>query len=377
MGETLLLECKRSEVGRIRAVLEKMIIADDVVLRDRTAELAVLGIEGARTGEVLARASGLEALPAADGWGEAELAGAEVLVAAFGWSGEQAYQLRFAPAKIGAVRAALEASAASLGVDCVAGDAALLEVLRIEAGIPALGAELDEDVLPPEARLERAVANNKGCYVGQEIVARLRSRGQVNHLLVGLRLDGEGLLPAAGTALSAAGRATGEITSVARSPLAGPIALAFVRREHAEVGTRVEFDGGAATVAALPFVAASSASFATAAPRLVARDVVSRGWLSVFAKAPRPGRVKTRLVPPLSPEQAAALYDAMLADVLRASADFARSPRTRARPPFRSTRGDERVRPSRARRLPPAAHSAVTTSPSEWRTRSNRELRSA
>jgi folate-binding protein YgfZ len=265
MGETLLLECKRSDLARIRAVLEKMIIADDVVLRDRTAEFAVLGIEGARSGEVFARASGLAAPPSADGWGEAEIAGAEVLVAAFGWSGEQAYQLRVVPAKIGVVRGALEATAASLGVDCVAGDAALLEVLRIEAGVPALGAELDEDVLPPEARLERAVANNKGCYVGQEIVARLRSRGQVNHLLVGLRLDGEALLPAEGTALSSAGRATGEITSVARSPLVGPIALAFVRREHAEVGTRVEFDGGAATVAALPFVAASSASFALAA----------------------------------------------------------------------------------------------------------------
>jgi glycine cleavage system aminomethyltransferase T len=90
----------------------------------------------------------------------------------------------------------------------------------------------------------------------------------VNHLLVGLRLEGdEGEdLPAAGTALSSAGRATGEITSVARSPLAGPIALAFVRRDHAEVGTRLEFDGGAAIVAALPFVAASTGSFATAAP---------------------------------------------------------------------------------------------------------------
>ncbi len=264
MGEALLLECKRSEVGRIRAVLEKMIIADDVALGDRSGELAVLGIEGARSGDVLARASGLAVLPSADGWGEAEFAGAEVLVAAFGWSGELAYQLRVEPTKLGVVRAALEASAASLGVDCVAGDSALLEVLRIEAGIPALGAELDEEVLPPEARLERAVANNKGCYVGQEIVARLRSRGQVNHLLVGLRFEGD-LLPAAGTALSAAGRATGEITSVATSPSEGAIGLAFVRREHAEVGTRVEFEGGAASVAALPFAAASSASLAAAA----------------------------------------------------------------------------------------------------------------
>lgn len=262
LGETLLLECSKSELGRIRAVLEKMIIADDVVLGDRSEDFAVLGIEGARSGEVLSAALGGGALPGPDGWAERSLGDAPVLVAAFGWSGEQAYQLRVSPARVGAVREALERAAGSLGVACVAGDRALLEVLRIEAGIPALGAELDEDVLPPEARLERAIAVNKGCYVGQEIVARLRSRGQVNHLLVGLRLD-SGLLPGVGTGLAVAGRATGEITSVAVSPSQGAIALAYVRREHAEVGTRVELPGGAASVAALPFVSTRSSSVAS------------------------------------------------------------------------------------------------------------------
>jgi folate-binding protein YgfZ len=261
LGETLLLECAKGELSRIRAVLEKMIIADDVVLSDRSEGHAVLGVEGARSGEVLARALGEGALPGPDGWAERSLAGIPVLVAAFGWSGEQAYQLRVERARAGALREAIEAAAIALGVVFVAGDRALLEVLRVEAGIPALGAELDEGVLPPEARLERAIAVNKGCYVGQEIVARLRSRGQVNHLLVGLRLEA-GPLPEVGTALSVAGRTTGEITSVASSPSQGPIALAYVRREHAEVGTRVELAGGAASIAALPFVALRSGSAA-------------------------------------------------------------------------------------------------------------------
>jgi len=254
MGETLLLECPKHDVDRIRTALEKRIIADDVTLGDVSEKYCVIGIEGVRSGEVVARALAGAVLPSADGWAEASVAGAAVLIAAFGWSGEQAYQLRTTPETAVGLRAALESAAASLGVDCVVGDRTLLEVLRIEAGIPALGAELDEDVLPPEARLERAVAVNKGCYVGQEIVARLRSRGQVNHLLVGLRLEGAAL-PAVGSAVSAAGKATGEVTSVADSPSAGPIALAYVRREHAEVGTRVELaTGGSAWIVALPFV---------------------------------------------------------------------------------------------------------------------------
>jgi folate-binding protein YgfZ len=258
-AETLLLECAKSDQGRIRAALEKRIIADDVVLADRSDGLAVLGIEGARSGEVLARALEGASLPAAFDWKEIPFAGASLLVAGFGWSGEEAYQLRIPPSGLAALRAAIERAAEALGIERVDGDAALLELLRIEAGIPALGSELDEDVLPPEARLERAVAVNKGCYVGQEIVARLRSRGQVNHLLVGLRLDAE-TLPAVGTPLAAAGRTTGEITSVVRSPSQGTIALGYVRREHAVVGTRLELSGATATVVELPFVPSRSAS---------------------------------------------------------------------------------------------------------------------
>ncbi len=215
IGEALLLECSKRELARIRAVLEKMIIADDVVLADRSDELAVIGIEGARAGDVLAQASDGASLPASEAWGEVAIAGTRALVAGFGWSGERAFQLRVATAERTAVLRALADAAKALGVDVVTGDAELLEILRIEAGIPALGAELDEEVLPPEARLERAIANNKGCYVGQEIVARLRSRGQVNHLLVGLRFEATES-PTVGAPLSASGRATGEITSVVR-----------------------------------------------------------------------------------------------------------------------------------------------------------------
>ena len=261
LGETLLLECAKSEQERIRAALEKRIIAGDVVLADRNGALAVPGVEGARSGEVRARALDGASLPGPFDWAQIPFAGASLLVSGFGWSGERAYQLRVEPSALEALRAAIGRAADALRVECIEGDSALLELLRIEAGIPALGAELDEDVLPPEARLERAIAINKGCYVGQEIVARLRSRGQVNHLLVGLRLEAE-TLPAVGTPLVAAGRATGEITSVVRSPSQGAIALGYVRREHAVVGTRLELASGPATaiVAELPFAAIRTSS---------------------------------------------------------------------------------------------------------------------
>ena len=251
LGERFLLESTRSEIPRIATALDRFIIADDVNLVDRSDEFAVWGLEGPSAGEILAAAiEGDAALPAPDCWVEVKIAGTPVLVGAFGWSGELAYQLWTSPDAKDAVATALDTAA---GNPLVRGDDTALEVLRVEAGIPALGRELDEEVLPPEARLERAIATDKGCYVGQEIVARLRARGQVNHLLVGFRFDANSQV-SDGTELSIAGKSTGEVTTLVESPDLGKIALGYVRRDHAEPGTVVDFEGGQGTVAALPFV---------------------------------------------------------------------------------------------------------------------------
>ena len=259
VGAVFLLESLRDELPKIAATLERFIIADDVTLTDVSEMYCTLGLEGADATTILSAALDEGAsVPASEGWANARIGGADVLVAAFGWSGELAYQLRLSPSDRAAVEGGLDAAAVEA---LVRGDAEALEILRVEAGIPALGLELDEEVLPPEARLERAIATNKGCYVGQEIVARLRARGQVNHLLVGLRLADQAV-PGLGTELSAGGRKTGEITSVVKSPSKGLIALGYVRREHADDGTIVEFEGGKARVSALPFVVGSAASAA-------------------------------------------------------------------------------------------------------------------
>lgn len=252
MGDVYYLEGLRAELPRIRETLERYVIADDVRLEDRSSEFVALGLEGPKALEVLRQATkGAIADLEPESWVESTIADRSVLVAAFGFSGEIGFQLRFASDDREAVERGLVAAAG--GNSLVRGGFEALEILRVEAGIPALGAELDEEVLPSEARLEHAISISKGCYVGQEIVARLRARGQVNHLLVGLRLGSEDL-PEVGTELMADGRVTGELTSVARSPSEGPIALGYVRRKHAEPGTSIEILGVEAQVSALPFV---------------------------------------------------------------------------------------------------------------------------
>ena len=129
-----------------------------------------------------------------------------------------------------------------------------LETLRIEAGIPRYGVDLGEDTLPLEAGLTNALSFTKGCYVGQEIVERARSRGHVNWRLVGLVVEGKSP-PTTGEKLTTEGKDVGEITSACVSPtLAKTIALAFVRREASEPGTQLALaSGGTADVTALPF----------------------------------------------------------------------------------------------------------------------------
>ncbi len=146
------------------------------------------------------------------------------------------------------VRTALLEAAGAL----VVGEAAA-EALRVQRGRPRYGVDLDDGVIPQEAGLnDRAVSFSKGCYVGQETVARLHWRGKPNRHLRGLRLTG----PAedGATLTSAAGKAVGALSSVLEHPDHGWIALALVRREIAPgtvvtVGAKSE-----ATVVALPFV---------------------------------------------------------------------------------------------------------------------------
>ncbi|MBA2793267.1 MAG: folate-binding protein YgfZ [Thermoleophilaceae bacterium] len=146
-----------------------------------------------------------------------------------------------------------EAVRAALGVEPVSEESA--ECLRIEAGRPRHGLDMDEDTIPQEAGLnQRAVSFTKGCYVGQETVARLHYKGRPNRHLRGLRLSAP---VERGADVRLGERLVGTLGSSCTSPLYGPIGLALIRRE-AEPGDQVLVAGAGAEVVALPFGAAGS-----------------------------------------------------------------------------------------------------------------------
>jgi folate-binding protein YgfZ len=252
------LETAAAALPAAIARLEKFVIADDVQIADRSAAFARFAVEGPRAPELVAMAVGAALQIAPESALPTQIGGVEAVVAAWGSSGEAALQIFVACEHAAAAEAALRGA----GDACAAifASEAALEVLRVEAGQPRWGAELGEHTLPAELHLiDRAISFTKGCYTGQEVVARMQSRGRVGHLLVGVALEGDAL-PATGAAIEANGARVGELTSVARSPSAGTIALGFVRRGFDEPATALEVDGRAARVVALPFVAPATPS---------------------------------------------------------------------------------------------------------------------
>jgi folate-binding protein YgfZ len=249
-GETFWLETASAAVTAALEHFERHLIADDVALRDISSSVDRLAVEGPLAEPLLERAAGTALDLAADCCKIVRIGGTEVVAARYGWSGEVGFQL-LVPAGSGEAVAREIEAAGSESASIQMGEKTL-EILRIEAGIPRFGAEIDETVLPPEARLGRAVARSKGCYVGQEVVARMEAAGRVSHRLVGLVL-GEGPIPQRGSEITLDGKRVGEVTSSCRSALAGSIALGFVRAAHSTTGTVLRAADRPARVAALPF----------------------------------------------------------------------------------------------------------------------------
>lgn len=239
LGDELWLDTERGALQALFDMIRRYKIGYDVELHKRTLECGLLSLVGPRAREV---AGALELPSAEHSSMRARRGGADVILV----STADGVDAICAAEDVGAVRAAfLEA-----GAEEVPEEAA--EVVRVEAGRPRYGIDLDDTVIPQEAGLnERAVSFTKGCYVGQETVARLHYRGKPNRHLRGLRLHGEA---ATGDPLRLGDREVGRVGSVADSPTLGPVALALLRRE-AEPGSEVRVgDGGAtATVVELPF----------------------------------------------------------------------------------------------------------------------------
>lgn len=239
-GAELLLDTERVALQGLFNMIRTFSLGYDVKLHKRTLECGLLSLIGPLADELVTRA-GATLGPAEHDHCELTLGGNAVRAIRTDVGVDVLSGAEVLPA----VREALLAA----GAVEVAGEAA--EARRIERGRPRYGIDLDDSVIPQEASLnERAVSFTKGCYVGQETVARLFYKGKPNRELRGLT-SAEPL--ATGTELRLGDRVVGTVTSSSRSPRFGPVALALVRRE-APAGAIVQAgDGHEAVVCELPF----------------------------------------------------------------------------------------------------------------------------
>jgi len=255
-AEAYLLELESQVVRPLMDAIEGFVISEDVELHDESRQWGVLSLQGPRAGELLALALGHE-VPALPPYGHdvCTLAGQPACLLRRSHTGELGYQLLAPPATLPDLWHALWQHRAGCDAQPVGVEA--LEALRIEAGIPVYGRDMTEETIPVEANLVDAISYTKGCYIGQEVIARIDARGHVNRKLVGLLLSGSGL-PASGAKIVSPEREVGWVTSVAHSPgYDRPVALGYVRREVWAPGTHlaVQTHGTTmpATVVELPF----------------------------------------------------------------------------------------------------------------------------
>ena len=244
--ESLWLELEGEHVPAVIEHLDRYIIADDVELADRRADFARAALVGAPVREAVASvAEG--PLPSHPGQAtKVAIGDVDAAVAAYTFGVHDELQFFVAPADVPRLAETLGEVLPGLEY----GDVGAWNVARIEAGTPRLGFELDDSVLPDEAGLGEAVSTTKGCYTGQEVIARLRSRGTLKHRLVGLRFASEAQL---GDTLTAEGKRIGEVTSVTESPGQGFIGLGYVKAEHSAPGEQLDSSSGRVEVADVPF----------------------------------------------------------------------------------------------------------------------------
>lgn len=267
-AEAVFLDTPASTATELKAKLEQFLFREDVHVSDLTGAVALLGLHGPAAASFVARLTtiGQETLDALceHGSAVAQFNGVPVQIVMSRITGAHGFDL-CVDAGAGA---ALHGELLRLGCVCLSPQ--IFKVMRIEAGIPLFPDDMDNDTIPLEAGIEdRAISQTKGCYPGQEIVARVlhRGGGRLARKLVGIVIEG-GSAPAAHALLQRDHNDIGRITSAAYSPGLGRIvALGYVRWESRAPGTEVEVhDEGEArhgVVAALPFLDAADPSEAS------------------------------------------------------------------------------------------------------------------
>jgi len=256
LGDAMLLSLAQDVKDTILAKLDQFIFTEDVQLGDITGTFTSVAVVGPKAAAVVEAvlaglpSGALAALPE-HGNLRGRFSDQAAVVLRVTDTGEPGYDV-MVDASTGA---ALPASLRSAGAVDV--DAAVADVLRVEAGVPKFHQDMNEDTIPLEAGLEsQAISLTKGCYVGQEVIIRVlhRGHGRVARRLVGIVLEGAAV-PPPGSTVHAEGREVGRVTSgVTSLALRRPIALAYVHRDFVAPGIVVLVAGAPAVVTALPFV---------------------------------------------------------------------------------------------------------------------------
>jgi len=244
LEEALLLETPPAASERVLATLNKFIIADQVTVEDRTGSTALLSLQGpgARVAMERTLGIGLEELAELDHRGIVR-PGGPWRVTRRDRTGCGGYDLSLPAGEAAAVWLQWTTAASIEPVGHRA-----LDWLRTEAGIRWYGADMDEMTLPMEMGLDRAISMTKGCYRGQEIVARVVHRGHLQRRLAGIALEGSDA-PARDDEIRSGGSVVGQVTSATFSPRLGrPLALAIVKDGYREPGTAVEVPATAGTL---------------------------------------------------------------------------------------------------------------------------------
>ncbi len=254
-GDSFLFDTESVSRATLFKTLERFTLAGDFHVADRTETLAHLSIQGARAAEVVGQVFGQEEAASLERW--------HVLTIA--WKDATLSIIRATHTAEDGVDIFVDSShALSLwealtlnGARPVGFDA--LEILRIEAGLPRYGLDMDETNIVTESGLDEAVSYTKGCYTGQEIIARIHWRGHVAKKLTGLRFSEEGIVERESKILATDGKEIGRVTSSAFSPrLKRTIALGYIKYDYLEPGTparvRVGDEEREAVVTELPFV---------------------------------------------------------------------------------------------------------------------------
>ncbi|HEX8176434.1 MAG TPA: aminomethyltransferase family protein [Pyrinomonadaceae bacterium] len=256
-GSAFLFETEAVTREQIIKTLGRFTLAGDFTVTDVTNDTALVSVQGKSASEIVRAVLGEEAATVARGQIiNVEWEGSEVSVIRATHTAEDGFDLfTSAEASVSLWEALSKAGAQPAGFDA-------LEILRVEAGLPRFGVDIDETKVVLETGLDDAVSFTKGCYIGQEIIARIHFRGHVAKRLAGIMLDTEAGVSAGDKIRTAEGKEIGWITSAAHSPsLSRTVALGYVKYDYLQPGTPLRVMSNdeemEAHVSELPFVRGS------------------------------------------------------------------------------------------------------------------------